>query len=642
MAKKKSRLEQWWKPEKDQAHKEIYDTVKSIHNSTRERIDRNLRCLRLYGNYDVLNFGPSSYLNVSTVPTLPENRVRINIISSMIDTVGSKISKMKPKVTFLTSGGNYSSQKQAKQLNKFMLGAFYMNDVHRLHQEGFRDGEIMDCGAIKHYTLGNRIHSERVLPFELYVDPLDSVYGAPRSLFQVKYVARSVLKAMFKDAESLIQSSKELVDDATVNEQFIEEFVCVIEAWHLPSGKKVKDGRHVICLPNGTLLDESWDKDYFPFTFFKWSKPVVGFWGQSLADRLTSTQVEINKMLRVIQRSFHLGSAFKVFLEYGSKVSKEHINNDIGSIIYYLGRPPEFYTPSVVHSEYFQHLRFLIQSAYEEAGISQLSAGSRKPEGLESGKALREYNDIESERFALVAQDYEKSFLETARIYVDLANDIGDKYKVTAQSKTFIESIEWKDVKPADNAFIMQMFPTSMLPHEPHGRLAFVQELINSGMVSADEGLELLDFPDTEGFLSIKKAALQDLLATMEELADGEYSPPEPFQDLQNGIPMMQSAYLRFKRENLEDDRLENFRRWIAAADALIEKAKSANTAAGPNVAMPVDMSQQAQAAGGAQAPQPGAMPGMPMANMVPMGVMAGPAAGTPISQVPAAPMMGQ
>lgn len=588
----------WWSVEGD-CHKEIFATVRQIDGASSIRKATNIRNLRLYGSMDTLALGHSSYINASTTPQMPDSRMRINIVSSMVDSSGARISKMKPRVSFLTQGGEPSAQKQAKQLSKFTLGAFYLNKIHEKHQQAFRDGQIFDIGAVKHWQDGTRIHSERVLAPELYTDPLDGLYGTPKCLYQVKYIPKSVAQPLWPKYATAIEMAKEGVEASYISESFIEEFVCVVEAWRLPSTPGANDGRHVISVCNQVLKDEKWEKSYFPFTFFRWSKPVVGFWGQSLAERLTSIQVEINKMLRIIQRSFHLGSAFKVLMEHGSKISKDQINNDIGSIITYLGTKPEYVIPKVVQEEFFQHLRFLIQSAYEETGISQLSASSRKPAGLDSGKALREYNDIESERFALVSQDYEASYLETAKIYVDLANDIkkkGGDFAVKAQSKHFIEEIKWSEVAPLDeNAYIMQMFPTSMLPHEPAGRLAFVQELINSGMIPADWGLALLDFPDTEAYASLKNAALDDLMATMEQLAMGEYQPPEPFQDLQNGIPLMQSAYLRYRLSGLPDTQLENFRKWIASAVKMLEKAQaSQQQQQGPAPTLPVEPNNQA------------------------------------------------
>lgn len=576
----------WWAADQNNCHKELFDAARSLHLNSRERLDKNMRCLRLYGNVDLIGIGPGSYTQ-SVTPALPENRIKLNIVSSMVDTSGARISKMKPKVQFLTSGGDFTSQKDAKNLTKFMLGAFYKNKIHKLHQQGFRDGQIFDIGAVKHYIEDGDIKSERVLAgVELYTDPFDSLYGKPQVYYQVKYVARTALEDRFPDHKTAIKQARDEIDSSIKSQDQVEDYVVVIEAWRMATSDE-NLGRHVICIGNETLSDEEYEFDYPPFTFFRWSEPVIGFYGQSLADRLTSIQIEINKMLRIIQRSFHLGAAFKVFLEYGSKVSKEHINNDIGSIIYYMGKAPIFNTPSVVHQEYFMHLKWLVESAYNEAGVSQQAASSQLPAGIDrsSGRAIREVNNIETERFALVSQTFEGSFLETAKIYVDLANKIkkeGGNFKVTAQSKSFVEEIEWNKVAPIDkNAYIMQMFPTSMLPHEPAGRLAFIQELITSGMIPASFGCELLDFPDLESYMSIKNAAVEDLMYTLENLVEGKPEVPEPYQDLVNGIPWMQSAYLRARRQKVSEKGLDCIRNWLSQADALANPPQQLQQAQG-------------------------------------------------------------
>lgn len=566
----------WWLASKTDKPAAIFAIVNRLRQDQQDRMDRNMRSLRLYGNMEMAGLAPYAYSRAVT-PQLPENRVKVNIISSMCDTVTSKIGKLRPKVSFLTSGGNMTSQRQAQNLTKFMLGAFYLSDIHRKHQQGFLDSTIFDVGALKHYIAGNKIVSERVLATELLVDPVDALYGNPRCLYQYKFIHKDVLKARYPKLSAAIEMAAQesgSVGSTGAAGMDTSGYVTVVEAWHLPSSEDAGDGRHTICISKQCLVDEEYKRDYFPFTFFKWASRLVGFWGQSLAERLTGNQLEINKMLRIIQKAFHLGSAFKVFLEYGSKVPKEMINNDIGSIIYYSGQKPEFYVPQTVHSEYFNHLNFLIQSSYEEAGISQLSASAQKPAGLESGKALREYNDIETERFAMTSQEYENSFLETARQYIDLAKEMKERgidLEVVAQSKRFIERIKWSEVQLEKDAYIMQMFPTSFLPHTPAGRLQYVQELVNGGYVSQEYALKLLDFPDLESYADLVNAPIDDILATIEDIVEtGNYQPPEPLQDLALGLKMFQSAYLKCKRDGVSEERLDMLRTWMATAQAML------------------------------------------------------------------------
>lgn len=604
----------WWKTEDDtELARQLFDYIGYLHGEQKDRRDRNMQCLRLYGNYDFSGLGPYQYSKPQTT-ALPENRLKMNIICSMVDTVAAKVSKMKPRVTFLTQGGDFHLQEKSKKLSKFTLGAFTANDIYVKHQQMFRDSMIFDLGALKHYAYKGHIYSERVLPTEIYVDPADALYGKPSHLYHVKYMRKDVLIEMYPEHEAAIRESSGTIDAEQAVHDSLEqedEYVIVIEGWKLPSHKNKKDGKHVIAVEKAVLEQDKWKHDFFPFTFERWSNAVVGFYGQSLADRLTGNQVEINKMLRIIQRSFHLGSAFKVFLEYGSKVAKEHINNEIGSIVYYSGTKPEFYVPKTVHEEFFRHLEWLIRSSYEEAGVSQLAASSKIPSGIDggSGKALREYNDLETERFVLTAQEYESSFLQTARINIALAREMGDM-EVVAESKRFIETINWSEIELEDNEYIMQMFPTSMLPHTPAGRLAYVQELIQGGIIDRDWGLKLLEFPDVDGYTSLKMAPLDDILDTMDRiLYKGQFNPPEPFQNLELGVQIFQYGYLRAKKDEAPEKNLELLRRWISLAQAQLDKAKAAAAITSPT--------------GGPALPAPTAD--------------AGAAAATPPTQIPAA-----
>lgn len=568
----------WWTAEQDQKHKHIFDLMSHIQIHQQGRQDMNLRCALLYGNYPISGLTPMGY-SAASLPTLPDNRVKINIISSMCDTVTSKIAKMKPRVRFLTDRGNWDVQEKAKKLTQFNDGLMYRNDIHTLHQQMFKDATIFDMGAIKHYRDGSRVISERALGSELSVEFADAMYGDPRSLYQTKYVPKSVLKDQHPTLAFQIDRAAATISSIDVGSRENTDFVAVIEAWHRPSSPGEKDGRHVWCISNETIIDEPWDKDYFPFTFYRWATPVVGFYGQSLAERLIGNQVEVNKMLRIIQRSFHLGSAFKVFLEYGSKIAKEQLNNELGSVVYYSGAKPDYYVPQTVHPEYFEHLRFLIQSSYEEAGISQLSASAKMPAGIDggSGKALREYNDLETERFIINSQQYEKTYLTTAKICLDLVKEIesdGGSFEVVAESKDFVKTIKWSEIQLDDNEFVMKMFPVSSLPTTPAGRLSYVQELIQAGFVDRAFATELLDFPDTEEYTSLANAIIEDIKWTAYKmLYEGEYNPPEPMQGLQMGVDTMRLYYLRAKKDGAPQDRLELLLRWITTADSLVNQA---------------------------------------------------------------------
>jgi hypothetical protein len=580
----------------------VWELVTRLNRFQSFRRITNERCLRLYGGSSWINMSPYSYMRGGTVSIQGDDRPKFNVVSSCCDTIFSRIAKNKPRIIALTQRGDDSLRRRAQKLSQFILGMMKMKapgevSAYEAAQACFRDGSLFDIGTLKIYREGGRIKYDRVISNEIYVDEVDAAYGDPSHIHQVKYVLKDTLKAMHPKSMHLAidQAAHVFEGEGQFASNTDTRYAIVIESWHKRSGEKAKDGRHTICLSNVTLFDEEWKGARFPFVFSRWSKPVMGFWGQSLAYRLMGKQLEINQMLKFIQDSMRLGSSFKVFLEHGARVANEHVNNQIGGIIYYTGTKPEYTVPQTVHQEYFTHLKWLIESSFQEAGISSMSAQSKKPAGVEAAVALRELQDIESERFSTVAQDYDDMHVEIAKHIVALCKEMheaGETIEVKAESKKFVDKIKWSEVQIDENDVVLQLFPTSMLPHDPAGRIAYVTELMQSNLIDQDMGLALLDFPDVEAALDIRNAPIRSIEAAIEKIIDkGEYDPPEPFMNLELGLKLFQAHYLHARDNEVKEERLELMRKWMAAAKSMMDKAAQDQ------------MNMQAQAQMMAQAP---------------------------------------
>lgn len=575
----------WWKGPEANIHDNVFAYVGHLDRDQSYKSSDNLRHMRLYGNMEMLGLDSYSYTRVETSYNVT-HRVTLNVIQSIIDTVISKMTKNKPKPTFLTDGGDFSLQNKAKKLTKFCEGIFNSTDYYSKAIKAMKDACIFGTGALKIYQEDGNIKVERVFIDEIKTDDAESYYSAPRQIHQVKYIHASVLKEMFPEHVTYIDDVSSSDNDYVASSrQRLENMIKVIESWHLPSGKVKKadgkplkhDGKHSISIANKTLFSEPYDKPYFPFVFFRWNEKPIGFWGLGLSEQLQGIQLEINKILRTIQVSMHLCSIPKIFVEASSKVVTAHLNNKIGGIVKYAGTPPRYEPLGGIPGELFTHLDRLYDRAYEISGVSQLSAQSQKPGGLDSGKAIREYNDIESERFLEVGTRYEKTFIDAAKIMLDMAKDIyGQKgeYKVKIKGKKFIETIDWSEVDLPEDKFMMEIFPTSALSNTPAARLQDVQELLQAGFISKEDGLKLLDFPDLESAMSLNNAATEDIDYMIEKMAEkGEYMPPEPYQNLEMGIKKCQQAYLKYRSQNAPDERLELLRRWMEDAQGLLQKA---------------------------------------------------------------------
>ena len=574
----------WWDKPTENLYQNVFNVVDKIDVEQSYRSSLNIRHARLYNNLELL--GLSVYNNGSTgnvnYNDLNNGRITYNLVKSCIDTAASKIAKNRPKPQFLTSGGDYTLKERAKKLTKYVEGVFYASKYYEISAKAFTDGCVFGTGVVKFYKQDGQIKCERVIPEEIKVDDNDAIYGKPKSMYQVKQLSRDTLAEIYPDfAMQIYQSSSSTPDTSSV------DLIKVVEAWHLG-----KEGRHTICIENATLFAEPWEKDYFPFIFFRWSDRLTGFFGQGLAEELTGTQIEVNRTLRNIQLAQKLVAVPRVAIESNSKVSVSQLTNDIGSVIRYQAgtQAPIFNTPTGMNPEVYNHLKWLIQSGYEKTGISQLSATSKKPPGLDSAVALREYSDIETERFMLTAMKYEAMSLEAAKIIIDLSRDLyieNSKLKVKVPGKEFIDTITWKEVDLKEEQYVMKIFPVGLLPTTPAGRLAKVQELIQAGWVDKEKALELLDFPDLQAYESLETANNSLVERSINEmLTTGKYYPPEPQMDLVVAAATAHKHYLQGRVDEIPGARLELLLRFIDDANRLEEqKQANATPAVAPEMA---------------------------------------------------------
>lgn len=569
----------WWTEPTEEQYRHITAVCDGIVEAQSYRQIQNLRYARLYANQELAGFGVGLYDRVASSGPIA-NRVSYNVVRACIDSAAAKIAKMRPRLVALTSGGTWDLQQKSKKLAKYLEGTIVNANAYQEMSKAFVDGCVFGTGVVKVFQDGEKICTERVFVNEIVVDDAESIYGMPRQIHQLKYISRDVLADMFPDKiDKIRQAASGMKGDKSTLTSFSADMVVVRESWHLRSGKNANDGKHVISIENCTLHSEDYNKDYFPFIFIRWSQRLLGFFGSGIAEELIGIQVEINKLLRNIQQAQNLACLPRVLIEDGSKVTEDHINNQIGSIIRYSGVAPQIVSASAMPAELYNFLENLYNKAFQITGVSQLSASSMKPSGLNSGVAIREYQDIESERFALVAQAYEDAYIKLGNMIIDLAQELSEinpKQSVMVPGSNLVHEIKWKDIQVGKNEFLLQLYPASLLPTQPAGRLQKVQELLQAGMISQTTAKALLDFPDIEDAMDNELAAYNDIHSTISHILDtSEYMAPEPFQNPQLCIQIANSYYLRAKTKGMEESKLELLRRFMEDSAALVQLAQT-------------------------------------------------------------------
>ena len=579
----KGRLTEWWlAPNKGQLATELCEVASYLKTAQTYRFRQLAVSVRLYSGMSVYSYAGSNTSRMDRTRTLPEDRPTFNLIQSATDTLVSRLSQNRPEPKFLTENADYKQRHLAQRLNQFVLGEFYQTHAYDKATKALKDAIVMGTGALKVFEGDdNRVCIDRVLETDLFVDDNDAINGEPQQLIQIKLMDRDKLIAANPGSSAMIaKTPASYPDNDTGSARTVADQVMIVEGWRLASGpdKKAKGyipGRHTLATVNGVIFDETWHKTKFPFVFINYSDPFLGFFGQGLATQLFGTQLTLNRILYTIARSITLVGVPRVFIDQSSKVIKSHQNNEIGVIVTYSGTKPSYEVAPCNAPELYAERDKLIQYGFQQCGVSSMQATSQKPAGLDSGEAIRSYDDISTDRFSSLSKRYDNVFIDLAYLVTDTAIDIAERegsYQTVYPAKDGTKEIDLPKMDFLKDPFIIQCFTESALPRTPSGRLASVTEAVQAGMITLREGRRLMHFPDLEQNERLDNASEERIFKILDAIVeDGDYTAPDPFMDLQLATQLVVQYYNLYVAANLEEEKAELLRTFFKQVQTLIQ-----------------------------------------------------------------------
>lgn len=588
-------LAEWWKNEKDDQKlaSELCTTAAYLKKSQTYRLRQLAVDVRLYCGLSVYSYAGSNVSKMDKSKTLPDDRPTFNLIQVGVDTLVSRVAQHEPQPKFLTDGADYKERHLAQECNRFVLGEFYQTKAYDKAKKMFRDGLVMGPGALKVYEGDDdKVAVDRVMVTDLYTDENDSLNGDPQQLYQLKLVDRDKLLANNPKAEKIIAGTPQSYPDNSPDSgNTTADQVMVVEGWKLPTGDDpkapgYKPGRHTIATINGVIFDEEWTKPRFPFVFFNYSDPFLGFWGQGVATQLFGTQMTLNRILYTIAKAIMLVGVPRVFKEMSSKVGNAINNNEVGVIIPYSGTKPSYEVAPCNAPELYAERDKLIDYGMRQLGVSSMQAQGQKPGGLNSGEAIRSFDDVSSDRFSELSKKYDQIFIDLAYLVTDTAMDIAKrtgKYQTVYPNKDGTKEIDLPKMSLLKNPFVIKCFNESSLPKTPAGRIATVTEQVQAGMLTIKEGRRLMRFPDLEQNERLDNASEERILQILDKIVeDGEYTPPDPFMDLQLANTLVVQYINLYLAANLEEDKADLLRKFFTQLQTLTMAAMPPPTMGSP------------------------------------------------------------
>lgn len=590
-------LAEWWKAEdKMKLAWELCGTASYLKTNQTYRIRQLAVSIRLYCGLPVYNYAGATVAKMDKSKTLPDERPSFNLIESITDTLVSRISQNEYQPKFLTDGADYRQRHLAMQLNSFVLGEFYQTKAYDKATMALRDAIVTGTGALKVYAgEDNKVCIDRVMTTDLYMDENDCLNGEPQQLIQLKLVDRDKLisnTASIKGARAIIEHTPMAYPDNSPDSgRTTSDQVMAIEGWKLASGPNrdapgYTPGRHTIVTQAGVILDEEYHKTKFPFVFIKYADPFLGFWGQGVATRLFGTQVSINRIMYTIARAIQLVGVPRVFIEQSSKVVKAHNNNEIGVIITYSGTKPSYEIAPCNAPELYEERDRLIQYGFKQEGMSDMQATGTKPAGLDSGEAIRNADDINSDRFSQTSKKFENMHIDLAYLITETAMDIAKEtgsYQTVYPNKDGTKQIDLPKMDILKNPFVIKCFSESSLPRTPAGRIATVTEQVQAGMLSLKEGRRLMNFPDLEENEKLDNASEERIFQILDKIVeDGKYTMPDTFLDLQLATTLVVQYINLYLAANLEEEKADMLRKFFTQVQALQQAAMPPQMAPAP------------------------------------------------------------
>lgn len=428
------------------------------------------------------------------------NNVNENVIRSCIDTLTSKIACQKVRPFFNSVNGSWKDFElctQAQQFFDVLFDEYNVNDIVTL---AFKDACIFERGMI--YVSNTGI--ERMLPWTVYTNPAEDSYNRNTGLlWECKKYPKALLPFDIKTSQDLVTYTR-----------YWDTKEKVFYTW----------------IPEANYNQvETYEKE-LPFVQIYYNKPLFGSSCSSVVDVLFGIQDQIDNLIKTCAIAAKRNMPKTYWVPEGTDVKAGSLNNEVGQVIPYRPIPGASGVPvicdeqRIIDPQYRDLIDKYKQDAYELVGISQLSATSQKPQGLNSGIALSTMENIESDRF-------ETQLNQVIRCYVDLAkkciNILDAKELILPQEKTRA-MLNWDDLIGAAKSFNIQFSAAESLSKDPSTKLQQLQSLAQAGIIPQSHIAKYLELPDIESAYNITTNALNAVMSLIKETIEGDEVPVIP------------------------------------------------------------------------------------------------------------------
>lgn len=657
---------EWWRS--GELELEPHEVLDSLVNQIEKDQDARYSAYREYAR--LFGADPDMFGNDDSYAVMQTEKLSQNELANTIETLHAQVFKNRIVPAVAANEADYEEWTRARAFSRWLEGVLDEAELHfdAMPRAGL-DMFVYGTGFIK---IGHdedeeglcTIRFHRVDPRMVYVDRLEARHGKPRSFYEKDFVDKYKLldeysvqeKGMYGTPEERIAGILDCKanddNDMAIGSTLQANMVTIREAWHLPTKKGRKDGRHVIWVKGCTLVDEPWTWDRFPFTVMRYGHRLSGFYGKSAVQVLAATQKNHDKLNAKIDEAQDLMAVPRIILGNGAKLTVDHLDDVPGGILKVDGPvssitewnatavSPELYTE---RAEAPEKMRSLL-------GVNSFDTQSQLPAQLRevSGPALERLLDAGTARHALIHAEVERATVDLAYLAMLYAADLEAEGKdITVVSpgsaKSTVEQLTFSEVVIDRKRMKLMVQPMAQMPQTFAGKVEHFGKLLEQQVITPKQYGRMLEVPDMAGatdFLgSDEEIILKNLHFMVKKAA---YIPPLQYDNLDLIVPLT-TAFINWYRirEDCDFEIVGMLAQYIEDAIALKKGLGARDPATPPTVDPATGLPTNPMAP--PQAPQLDAATGAPLPSGAGLGAPLPPPPGVApaLPPMPGGPMVG-
>lgn len=579
--------------------KYLVQMVKTLVTAQQRRLWNNASYMSIYANTDFM--APMSNVNQDVRSPMP--RMAYNVVKLCTDSLTGKLIQGNSRVSMLVNEGSWKDSRKARKIEAAIEAEWRRAKFYQEAARVATDAINVGTGWLKMYIAddGKCIDVERVYPNEVFVDEQEAAFGKPTKLYQMRYMTKDSLVALYPDKAEIIMKAATAQPPRFGWALYSPGMVEVCEGWALPVGNR--KGRHVIGMTSGELLDEEWDECFFPLIPFRAADMPFGWYGQGYVEQVMGAQIALSRLINIMEMGAKLGIAPYWVVPEGSGINIKHLNNTPGHIVETTGEAPQWVTNPPFHPEAVQYASMLEGFITQFYGMSSMETTGQSPvDRLDSKPALRAFEDMSQTRHTMLLDRWEAFTVDCAERTIMLAGQIakaqGSYPVMTAKTWQNGMSLDWSDLSLKKDAYVIQPAPANFLSNTVAGRLQNITDIQSTGLVSQAQAQKMLKgAPDVDALLNEATASEEDIDRLIEQFIDGEYRAPSSLQNLPRALIRIKDSRLQFANQGAPEKILNLFDRYLSEASDLIQSLEpspqttagitNGNAAASPGVTTP-------------------------------------------------------